>query len=161
MDDLVAALAASLLASGMRLAVAESCTGGGLAYALTGVAGSSVWFDRGFVSYSNEAKSAMLEVDPVLIDMHGAVSGPVACAMALGARRLSGVDLAVAITGIAGPGGGRPGKPVGTVFIAVATARGVSCRACHFSGDRQEIRRQSIETALKALIEHAKVNKNT
>lgn len=161
MEDLSAALAAILQAKGLRLAVAESCTGGGLAHALTAVAGSSAWFDRGLVTYSNAAKTALLGVPAALIETCGAVSEPVARAMATGARDLSGVPLAAAITGIAGPGGGRPGKPVGTVFVAVAVPDAVHCTRHQFAGDRRAVRDQAIEHALKALIEHAKIIKNT
>ena len=118
----VLALADALRRRGWHLATAESCTGGLIAAACTAVAGSSDWFERGFVTYSNAAKTEMLGVDPGLIAAHGAVSDAVAQAMARGAVERAGVDLGVAVTGIAGPGGATPGKPVGLVWLAVALA---------------------------------------
>jgi nicotinamide-nucleotide amidase len=138
-----------LLASrGLTLACAESCTGGMRGALITRVPGSSGWFLQGWVTYSNEAKRTMLQVDSALVEEHGAVSADVASAMALAARRLSGADIGVAITGIAGPEGGTPDKPVGLVHIAVATAGG--CRATKhlFAGDRETIRLFSARTAL-------------
>ena len=119
----IAALGAALTARGEMLATAESCTGGMIAAACTDRAGSSDWFERGFVTYSNAAKTQMLGVDPALIATHGAVSAEVAAAMATGALARSAADWSVAVTGIAGPGGATPGKPVGTVWIAMARSR--------------------------------------
>ena len=119
-EPAVLALAQALRAAGLTLATAESCTGGLIAAACTAVAGSSDWFERGFVTYSNQAKAEMLGVPAALIAAHGAVSAEVAQAMAEGALAHSRADLAVAVTGIAGPGGATPGKPVGTVWLALA-----------------------------------------
>jgi nicotinamide-nucleotide amidase len=154
-------LAAALRHRGWRLATAESCTGGLIAAACTAVAGSSDWFERGFVSYSNAAKSELLGVDAALIAEHGAVSEPVVRAMALGALERSRVEIAVAVTGVAGPGGGTRAKPVGTVWLAVAGRFGAAdalaapqLRAMHLQlgGDRTAVRRQTVAQALSALL---------
>ena len=149
----VQALAAALTARGARLATAESCTGGLIAAACTSLAGSSDWFERGFVTYSNAAKTELLGVPAAMIETHGAVSAEVARAMAEGALVHSPADLAVAVTGIAGPGGARPGKPVGTVWLAVAR-RGVpaDARLLQLDGDRAAVRRATVTQALDALI---------
>jgi len=154
-EGLVEALAGALRARAWRLAAAESCTGGLLAAACTSLPGSSDWFERGFVTYSNAAKQEMLGVPAALIERHGAVSQPVAQAMALGALARSGADLAVAITGIAGPGGAVPGKPVGTVWLAwawrptVANASPVvRSELLHCLGDRAEVRSATLREAL-------------
>jgi len=148
----VAALAQRLLARGWRLVAAESCTGGLIAATCTAVAGSSHWFDRGFVTYSNEAKTEQLGVPAALIAAHGAVSEPVALAMAEGALARSAADLAVAVTGIAGPGGAVPGKPVGTVWMALAR-RGAPAQAqrLQLGGDRSAVRAATVRAALAAL----------
>lgn len=150
----VAAVADALRARGAMLAAAESCTGGLIAAACTALAGSSDWFDRGFVTYSNAAKTEMLGVEPALIATHGAVSAEVACAMAEGALAHSRAGYAVAVTGIAGPGGGTPGKPVGTVWLAV-NVRGARAQAelLQLTGDRASIRDQTVRRALRRLIE--------
>ena len=150
----VAALGAALRARGAMLATAESCTGGLIAAACTGVAGSSDWFERGFVSYSNAAKTQMLGVAPALIAAHGAVSAEVACAMAEGALARSSATLAASVTGIAGPGGATPGKPVGTVWIALAES-GAPARAelLQLHGDRASIREQTVRHVLTRLAE--------
>ncbi len=135
------------------LALAESCTGGALAHRLTNVPGASAVFLAGLVTYANEAKSAFLEVNPELIAEHGAVSQAVAEAMALGARMRAGSDFALATTGIAGPGGGSPDKPVGTVFIALASAEGVEVQRRHFPSDRLSFKQLATETALELLRE--------
>lgn len=157
MSDTVTELAASigerLRTGGLWLATAESCTGGGIAEAITRIAGSSTWFERGWVTYSNAAKTDDLGVDPGLIAAHGAVSEPVARAMAEGARRRAGVAWALAVTGIAGPGGGSPVKPVGTVWLAWAGPEGTLAEECRFSGDRDTIRRATVETSLQRLHE--------
>lgn len=150
---LVRSLAERLLACGATLATAESCTGGLIASACTELAGSSAWFDRGFVTYSNQAKTELLGVDAKLIAQHGAVSELVARAMAQGALVRAKVDLAVAVTGVAGPSGGSPDKPVGTVWLAWAARDGrLISRACLFDGDRASIRRQTCIEALQGLI---------
>ena len=137
---------------GLMLATAESCTGGLIAGVLTEIAGSSDVLDRGFVTYSNAAKSDMLGVPPELIDAHGAVSGPVAASMATGALHRSKAALTVAVTGVAGPGGGSEDKPVGTVWFGVA-GRGVRTLTKHqvFPGDRTAVRRATVEHALAML----------
>ncbi len=157
---LTEALGRALIADRRRLGVAESCTGGGLSYRLTELPGSSDWFDRGFVTYSNVAKTSLLGVPEGVIAMHGAVSAEVAEAMARGVLDRAPVDLSVAITGIAGPSGACPGKPVGTVFIAVAAQGHLGCRRHWFAGDRGAVRRQSIEHALRALLDLREVFKN-
>lgn len=145
-----------LRARGWRLATAESCTGGLIAALCTSVAGSSDWFDRGFVTYSNTAKTAQLGVPAPLIETHGAVSQPVAEAMALGALAHSEAQLAVAVTGIAGPGGAVPGKPVGTVWLALArrqehAAPEVVSRLLSLPGDRTAVRSATVAVALQVL----------
>lgn len=151
---LVQTLADRLNARGARMATAESCTGGLIAAACTELAGSSVWFERGFVTYSNEAKTELLGVDAALIAAHGAVSEAVARAMAEGALQRAGVSLAVAVTGIAGPTGGSPDKPVGTVWLAWARRDGeTTSRRCVFDGDRAQVRSQTCDTALQGLID--------
>jgi nicotinamide-nucleotide amidase len=147
----VLALGEALRARGWRLATAESCTGGAIAAACTTVAGSSDWFERGFVTYSNEAKSSLLGVDAALIGAHGAVSEPVARAMAEGAVAHAPVQLAVAVTGIAGPGGAVPGKPVGTVWLAVAGVGGTTAERLQLDGDRDAVRAQTVAVALQRL----------
>jgi nicotinamide-nucleotide amidase len=142
----------------LMVATAESCTGGLVAGALTAVAGSSAVVERGFVTYSNEAKAEMLGVPMVLIDIHGAVSEPVARAMATGALVHSRADLAVAITGIAGPGGGSADKPVGLVHFAAARRDGpVLARHHVFPGDRDSVRAHSVQAALDLLAEIAQL----
>lgn len=134
------------------LATAESCTGGLIAGACTDRAGSSEWFERGFVTYSNEAKSEMLGVDAALIEAHGAVSEVVARAMAFGAVRHSRAQAAVAVTGIAGPTGGSPAKPVGTVWFGFMVDGKLSSEMRRFDGDRAAVRRQTVEHALQGLM---------
>lgn len=141
---------------GRMLATAESCTGGGLSYWLTSVPGSSDWFERGFVTYSNDAKIDMLQVDPLIIETHGAVSEVTAIAMADGVIKLSRANLGIAITGIAGPDGGSSEKPVGTVWIAWS-GKHFKTFAQHFvfTGDRQAVRLAAMTTALEKLNELA------
>lgn len=150
------ALAQAMLRQGWRLACAESCSGGWIAKCLTDLPGSSAWFDGGVVSYSNAAKQRWLGVPEALLLEHGAVSAGVASAMAEGLIEVSGVDLAVAVTGVAGPDGGSPAKPVGTVWIAVASP-GLPTRASRhaFAGDREAVRRATVAAALDALLEAA------
>lgn len=145
------AVGQALMAGGAWLAVAESCTGGLLAARITDVPGASAWFDRGVVTYSNRAKQDLLAVPEALLAAHGAVSGPVAEAMASGLRRRAEVDWTVAVTGIAGPGGGTPEKPVGTVWIAWAGPPGVSSERHQFEGDRAAVRRQTVNISLRGL----------
>jgi nicotinamide-nucleotide amidase len=148
-------LAHALKVAGLSLATAESCTGGGLAQVLTAVPGSSLWFERGFVSYSNLAKREMLGVKTGTLARHGAVSEPVARAMAEGALSHSHADLAVAITGIAGPGGGTPDKPVGMVCFAWARRKeDTRSTTLHFPGDRAAVRRQAMAAAIEGLQEN-------
>ena len=149
-----AALIEALRARGWRLATAESCTGGGVAHAVTAVAGSSDAFERGFVTYSNEAKVEMLGVPAATIERDGAVSESVAVAMAEGALRASRADVAVSITGVAGPGGGTPAKPVGTVCFAWATRDGRRVVRTHrLPGDRASVRAASVLIALDGALE--------
>jgi nicotinamide-nucleotide amidase len=135
------------------LAAAESCTGGLIAAACTDLAGSSQWFERGFVSYSNAAKTEMLGVDAALIAQFGAVSEPVAAAMAQGAVQHSAAQVAVAVTGVAGPTGGSAEKPVGTVWIAWCVDGEITTELCHFDGDRPMVRALTVQRALQGLIE--------
>ena len=153
---LAARLGRHLLRGARRAATAESCTGGWIAKAITDVAGSSEWFTEGFVTYSNEAKMRRLGVPARALTADGAVSEAVARAMALGALLRSGAEMAVAVTGIAGPGGAVAGKPVGTVWMA--WARRVSGRVRvdavlkRFRGDREAVRRQTVKAALRGLL---------
>jgi nicotinamide-nucleotide amidase len=146
-----------LLAGKRCVATAESCTGGWIAKALTDIAGSSRWFAEGFVTYSNESKRRRLGVVRSMLEAHGAVSEAVVRAMAVGALQRTGAMLAVAVTGIAGPGGAVPGKPVGTVWLGWASRRGqrvtVVARRRHFAGDRDAVRRQTVAAALKGLLD--------
>ncbi len=155
LQDEVTALGDALRRRGWRLATAESCTGGLIAAACTSVAGSSDWFERGYVSYSNLAKTQMLGVDAALIAAHGAVSEAVARAMAQGAAAQAGVDLALAVTGIAGPGGAVPGKPVGLVWLALAqrSSAGLQLQAerLQLPGDRSAVRERTLRLALQRL----------
>ena len=153
--ELAASLGRVLQARNLRVATAESCTAGWIAKALTDVAGSSQWFEGGIVAYSNAAKSSLLGVPAGLIAAHGAVSEPVVRAMAEGARARLGVALAVAISGIAGPDGGTPDKPVGTVWLAWANGRQTTAAREQLGGDREAVRRQSVALALRRLIELA------
>jgi nicotinamide-nucleotide amidase len=155
---LVSALADALRSRGAMIATAESCTGGLIAGACTELAGSSDWFDRGFVSYSNAAKSELLAVDAALIAAHGAVSEPVARAMAVGALARSAAALAVAVTGVAGPAGGSAAKPVGTVWLAWAwrDADGepqADTLLQRFPGDRAAVRQATVACALQGLLD--------
>jgi len=154
-DDttLEASVVAELVRQGKTTAVAESCTGGGLGARLTSVSGSSAAFKGGVISYSNEAKERLLGVSAALLAEHGAVSAPVAEAMARGAREKLGSDFGISITGVAGPDGGTPQKPVGLVYIGLAGPEGVSARENHFIGTRETIRRRSTHMALQMLRE--------
>lgn len=152
----VAPLADALRARGWRLATAESCTGGLIAATCTALAGSSDWFERGFVTYSNAAKTEQLGVEALLIAQHGAVSEPVVRAMAEGALRHSAADIAVAVTGVAGPGGGSADKPVGLVWLATAR-RGAAAQAerLQLGGDRAAVREQTVVAALARALQFA------
>ena len=154
-DAAVATLAEALLARGWRMATAESCTGGLIAAACTARAGSSDWFERGFVTYSNAAKTELLGVDAALIQARGAVSEEVARAMVQGALARAPVQLAVSVTGIAGPGGAVPGKPVGTVWLAWGTAAGVHAERLQLGGDRDAVRGATVAAALERLVQAA------
>jgi len=157
LDALSAEVGAALKARGWMLATAESCTGGGVAECVTRTAGSSAWFDRGFVTYTNEAKQELLGVAIHTLDNHGAVSEETAREMAEGALKESSAQIAVAVTGIAGPGGGSAAKPVGLVCFAWAQLDAPTVSAHHqIHGDRANIRKQSIVTALTRVIELAR-----
>ncbi|WP_300321940.1 CinA family protein [Accumulibacter sp.] len=156
LEALAAEVGCLLLANGERLATAESCTGGWVGQCLTAVAGSSRWFDCGFITYSNEAKLALLGVDGMTLAAQGAVSEAVAGAMALGALQRSRAAWALAITGVAGPAGGSPGRPVGTVCFAWAGPEGrLDTDTRHFRGDREAVRAQSVAHALRGVLRRA------
>jgi nicotinamide-nucleotide amidase len=146
-------LADLLVEKGWMLATAESCTGGLVAAACTELSGSSRWFERGFVTYSNEAKAESLGVDAVLIAQHGAVSEVVARAMAFGAVRHSHAQVSVAVTGVAGPTGGSVEKPVGTVWFGFQVDGRLTSETVRFDGDRAAVRQQTVEHALRRLVE--------
>ncbi|MBE7366818.1 CinA family protein [Ramlibacter sp. HM2] len=135
------------------LATAESCTGGMIAAACTDLAGSSQWFERGFVTYSNAAKSELLGVDAALIEQHGAVSEVVARAMAFGAVRQSRAQVSVAVTGVAGPSGGSAQKPVGTVWFGFSVDGQLTSETRRFEGDRAAVRQATVDHALRRLLE--------
>jgi len=149
----VQAVADRLLKHRQKVCTAESCTGGLIAKTFTDLAGSSDWFECGFVTYSNDAKNEMLAVPASLIEDYGAVSEAVATAMASGALRHSKADYSIAVTGVAGPGGGSDDKPVGTVWIAVASAEQMVARRYQFDGDRQAVRVATMQTALELLLD--------
>ena len=152
--NLARELGTALRARGQMLALAESCTGGWAAQIVTSLPGSSLWFERGFVTYSNAAKIDMLGVSAETLAQHGAVSAETAQSMALGALQHSRAQISAAITGIAGPDGGTPDKPVGTVCVAWALSNGHTRAALHhFAGNREAVRRQSVAAALQGLIE--------
>lgn len=154
--DLIAlceALAARLRERGWMLATAESCTGGLIAAACTELPGSSDWFERGFVTYADEAKSELLEVQPEWIAQHGSVSEVVARAMAHGALRHSHAQVSIAVTGVAGPGGGSPQKPVGTVWFGFMVDGRLRSEMRRFDGDRAAVRAATVAHALQRLIE--------
>ncbi len=149
---LCTALAQALQARGWMLATAESCTGGLIAAQCTELAGSSLWFERGFVTYSNAAKTELTGVPAALIAAHGAVSEPVARAMAQGALQHAQAQVSMAVTGIAGPGGGSADKPVGTVWLAWCVAGQLSSERCVFAGDRATVRAATVQHALQGLL---------
>lgn len=151
-EALCALLAEALLKKGFKLVTAESCTGGMIAAACTDLAGSSAWFERGFVTYSNDAKTELLGVEERVLRRAGAVCGPVAQAMAEGALAHSRAEVAVAVTGVAGPTGGSPAKPVGTVWFGFALPGQVVTEKCHFEGDRAAVRQATVRHALNRLL---------
>jgi nicotinamide-nucleotide amidase len=154
LQALAGELGRRLKSAGLRLATAESCTGGWIAKAMTDVAGSSAWFERGFVTYSNAAKADMLGVRAMTLERHGAVSEEVVREMAEGAAKRSQAQLSVAVSGIAGPDGGSPEKPVGTVWIGWRSAQGqISTRHFRFEGDRDSVRFQAVLAALEGLLD--------
>ena len=139
--------------SGKTLSTAESLTGGGIGSALTAVAGSSAVYKGGVISYTNEIKMNVLGVSAALLEKHGAVSLPVAEAMVCGVRKLLNTDVAVSVTGLAGPGGDEYGNPVGTVYIGYEDSNRCVCREFHFEGDREAVRSQTIDAALNFILE--------
>ena len=153
METLVENIAAALLARRQTLATAESCTGGAVGAALTDLAGSSAWYLGGLVAYSNSLKTRLLDVPADLLAIHGAVSAQTAQAMAKGAREKTDADFAVAVTGIAGPGGGTPEKPVGLVYMAVAGPGGSAVFKHRFAGTRADIRAAAVDAALNHALE--------
>jgi nicotinamide-nucleotide amidase len=155
MDDLIelaAQVGRRLKEKNLLVATAESCTGGGIAQAITEIAGSSAWFERGFVTYSNDAKTDMLGIPPALIAQHGAVSEEIAAMMAEGALAHSKADVTLSVTGIAGPGGAAPGKPVGTVCFGWSKHGTTRTERLVFAGDRQAVRNQTVNHALQGLL---------
>lgn len=159
-DEALARLAARvgrhLVRNRREVATAESCTGGWIAKALTDIAGSSQWFNEGFITYSNQSKASRLGVPRSALAKYGAVSEAVARAMAVGALKRTQAQVAVAVTGIAGPGGATPGKPVGMVWLAWAQRRGAGLRVAvqlkHFRGNRDAVRRKTVSAALQGLL---------
>ena len=151
-SELCARVAQALMAQGWKLATAESCTGGMIAAACTDLSGSSEWFERGFVTYSNEAKVDCLGVDAALIARHGAVSETVARAMAFGAVRHSLAQASVAVTGVAGPTGGSRDKPAGTVWFGFQVDGRLTSETRHFEGDRAAVRAATVQHALRRLL---------
>ena len=146
----------ALLSAGLKVVTAESCTGGGVAAALTDVSGSSQWFERGYVTYSNAAKLHDLHVEPAALERHGAVSAAIVEQMAVGALRASGADVAVAVSGVAGPDGGTADKPVGLVFLAVVRRGGaVKVLREQYVGDRAAVRRAAVAAALRLIMQAA------
>ncbi|MFM9885819.1 MAG: CinA family protein [Burkholderiales bacterium] len=155
-DDLAVRVGAALAACGWTLATVESCTGGWVAQAVTAISGSSAWFERGFVTYSNEAKQELVGVLASTLMERGAVSEETAREMALGGLARSRSTLSVSITGVAGPTGGTPAKPVGMVCLAWALRGGaVTSVTCYFTGDRRDVRRSSVERALQGVLDAA------
>lgn len=148
-EDLARQLLGALEAKGLTLATAESCTGGGIGHALTAIPGSSRTYRGGIISYTNEVKHAVLGVPQEILDTYTAVSPETAEAMARGARRIIGADMALSVTGLAGPDGDGTGRPVGLVYLGCALGDRVQVRECHFEGDRAQIRAQAVATALE------------
>lgn len=153
--ELSQTLGSACLQHRLLIATAESCTGGWVAQVVTAIAGSSAWFDGGFVTYSNEAKQRLLGVPSITLARHGAVSEATTAAMVRGTLERCGTELALSISGIAGPGGGSPTKPVGTVCFGWGKAGEAPRTAtCHFKGDRESVRRQAVIHALETLLAH-------
>ncbi len=152
LEELVSLIGEQLVSRKQSLVTAESCTGGWVSMLITSIAGSSNWFDRGFVTYSNEAKQEMLDVDKQVIEIHGAVSEETARHMVQGAIEHSRAQAGLSVTGIAGPGGGSPEKPVGTVCFGWLVDGQCETETCHFSGNRQEIREQSVRQVLMGIL---------
>ena len=152
LSQLAAELGRHLQTLNAHVTTAESCTGGGIAEAITRIAGSSAWFEAGFVTYSNQQKTRQLDVPQALFTQVGAVSCEVVEAMVRGAQAHSDARFAVAVSGVAGPGGGSPEKPVGTVWLAWGVGDEVTAECRHFPGDRDEVRRQTVIAALEGLI---------
>jgi nicotinamide-nucleotide amidase len=153
LHEITRELARVLIKNHWHLSTAESCTGGMVAASITDLTGSSEWFERGYVTYSNQSKSEDIDVSQNLIEQHGAVSDQVARAMALGAKQNSGSDLSLSITGIAGPTGGSPEKPIGTVCFAWVLANDqIVSETKHFEGNRQQIRQQACDFSLRKLL---------
>lgn len=153
MNNKATKLGKTLLKNNYYLVSAESCTGGWLAEAVTAIAGSSAWFERGFVTYSNASKQELLNVKSETLMKYGAVSEQTALEMVIGAIKNSHAQVGVAITGIAGPTGGTPEKPVGTVWIAYGFPKKIYAKSYYFKGNRQEIRQQTVITALETLLD--------
>lgn len=153
-DQLSELIGQKLLAREWKVATAESCTGGGIAAAITSIAGSSAWFEYGIVSYANSAKEKLLRVNSQTLADHGAVSVNVVTEMVTGALKISDADIAVAVSGVAGPTGGTIEKPVGTVCFGWGLATGeIYTQIIYFSGDRNNIQRQAVEAALQGLLD--------
>lgn len=161
MNDKLETLAQLCLKHGFKVATAESCTGGMVSAAMTDIAGSSQWFDAGFVTYSNEAKMAMLGVQDTTLLEHGAVSEQVVKEMALGAVHNSQAQFAVSISGIAGPGGGSAEKPVGMVCFAVSSSESTKTETRFFTGDRAQVREAASEHAVSALLSFIQQSRNS
>lgn len=140
-----------LLAKGWQITCAESCTGGGIGYAITEISGSSNWFERGFITYSNQAKQDMLGVSATTLERYGAVSAQTVEALAACAAKAAGAQCAIAVSGIAGPEGGSAGKPVGTVWFGFALEQQLLAEKQQFSGDRQQVRQQAIDHGLSRI----------
>jgi nicotinamide-nucleotide amidase len=154
MDVLAAQVGGLLKSHGVMLATAESCTGGGVAQAITEIAGSSAWFERGFVTYSNLSKQQMLGVEAATLEQYGAVSDAVVREMVAGALRYSAAQMALAVSGIAGPDGGTPDKPVGTVWFAWGIKNSVmQTQRYQLAGNRSEVRAQAVRIALQGVID--------
>ncbi len=152
MESRIETLAENLRATGLKLVTVESCTGGLVAASCTDLAGSSDWFEAGLVTYSNQAKQSLVKVDEALLAQYGAVSEPVAIAMAQGALSHFPQAISLSITGIAGPGGATKTKPLGLVYIAVSQGDRYRVKECHFKGNRQEVRLQSRDQAIEMLV---------
>ncbi len=151
-SPIVHEIAELLMSRGWTLSTAESCTGGGIGHALTALSGSSNWFEGGVICYANGVKSRLLHVPEVILNKYGAVSEQVAINMAQGVRKLLETDISVAVTGVAGPGGGTPEKPVGTVWVAWSTGQETAARHFHLEGDRDQIREKTVFQALQGIL---------